>query len=164
MSRVVIDASMTLSWLLPDESSAVSLTVRDDVFQAESVWVPAHWRLEVCNSLWTAERRKRLNATGIAQAVALFTQLPVIVDPETNDRAGGETLALARQHTLSVYDAAYLELALRRGASLASLDRPLRKVAAELSVAVVPEKLLDEQSMPSSRSALRKAPSGRSGG
>jgi predicted nucleic acid-binding protein len=144
MSRLVIDASITLSWLLPDEISAASLLVRDDLLKAEGAWVPAHWRLEVCNSLWMAERRKRLDATGIAQAVALFTQLPVLVDPETNDRAGGETLALARQHTLSVYDAVYLELALRRGASLASLDRSLRAVAKKLALIILPKELPEE--------------------
>jgi predicted nucleic acid-binding protein len=144
MTRLVVDASMTLSWLLPDEVSVLSQAVRDALPEAESVWVPAHWRLEVCNSLWMAERRKRLDATGIAQAVALFTQLPVTVDPETNDRAGSETLALARQHTLSVYDAAYLELALRRGATLASLDGPVRRVARHLDVSILPKKLPDQ--------------------
>jgi len=144
MSRLVIDASMTLSWLLPDEGAALALAVRDELLKAEGVWVPAHWRLEVCNSLWMAERRKRLDAAGIAQAVALFTQLPVTVDPETNDRAGGETLALARQHTLSVYDAAYLELALRRGAVLASLDGPLHSAAKKVGVPILPKKLPDE--------------------
>lgn len=73
MSRLVVDASMTLSWLLPDESSVSALAVRHELLTAESVWVPAHWRLEVCNSLWMAERRKRLDDSGIAQAVALFT-------------------------------------------------------------------------------------------
>jgi predicted nucleic acid-binding protein len=144
MSRLVVDASMTLSWLLPDEHNALSLVVRDELLKAESVWVPAHWRLEVCNSLWMAERRKRLDATGVAQAVSLFTQLPAVVDQETNDRVGGETLALARQHMLSVYDAAYLELALRRGASLASLDEPLRAVAKKLGVPLLPAKLPGE--------------------
>ena len=141
MSRLVIDASITLSWLLPDEVNAASLAVRNDLAKAEGVWVAAHWRLEVCNSLWMAERRKRLDAAGVAQAVALFTQLPVIVDPETNNRAGAETLALARQHALSVYDAAYLELALRRGATLASLDEALQTVARRLGVEVLPKKL-----------------------
>jgi len=144
MSRLVIDASMTLSWLLPDEQSTASPAVRSEFFKMESVWVPAHWRLEVCNLLWMAEKRKRLDATGVAQAVALFTQLPVLVDPETNDRAGSETLGLARQHTLSVYDAAYLELALRRGAALASFDGPLRVIAKFLGVPVLPAKLPNE--------------------
>ena len=144
MSGLVIDASIALSWLLPDEVTAASLAVRNDLAKAEGVWVAAHWRLEVCNSLWMAERRKRLDAAGVAQAVALFTQLPVIVDPETNNRAGAETLALARQHALSVYDAAYLELALRRGATLASLDEALQTVARRLGVEVLPKKMLGE--------------------
>lgn len=144
MSRLVIDASLTLSWLLPDEQSALSLAVRGELLTVERAWVPAHWRLDVCNSLWVAERRRRLDATGVAQAVALFTQLPVLVDSETNQRASGETLALARQHGLSVYDAAYLELALRRGAALASFDSPLRAVAKKLAVRVLPLKLSTE--------------------
>jgi len=131
-------------WLLPDEDSALTLAAREGLLTAESVWAPAHWRLEVCNALCMAERRKRLDVTGIAQAVALFTQLPVLLDPETNARAGGETLALARQHKLSVYDAAYLELALRRGASLASLDGPLRTVAKQLGVPTQPQELTGE--------------------
>lgn len=141
MSHLVLDASMALSWLLPDEASEASVAVQSELVKAEGIWVAAHWRLEVANSLCMAERRKRLDASGIAQAVALFTQLPVIVDPETDERASAETLALARQHSLSVYDAAYLELALRRGAALASLDRPLRLVAKKLGVPLLPQKL-----------------------
>ncbi len=134
MSRLVIDASVALSWLLPDEANDASLAVRSKLLTAEAIWVAAHWRLEVCNSLWMAERRKRLDATGVAQAVSLIAQLPVVVDPETDEHAGAETLGLSRQHGLSVYDAAYLELALRRAAALASLDEPLRAVAKKLKV------------------------------
>jgi predicted nucleic acid-binding protein len=144
MSHLVLDASMAVSWLLPDESSAASVAVQAELAKAESVWVGAHWRLEVANSLCMAERRKRLDAAGIAQAVALFTQLPVIVDTETNEHASAETLSLARQHTLSVYDAAYLEIALRRGATLATLDGPLRVVAKKLGVPLLPKKLENE--------------------
>ena len=144
MSHLVLDASMALSWLLPDEASKSSVAVQAELSKADGVWVAAHWRLEVANSLCMAERRKRLDATGIAQAVALFTQLPVSVDPETHDRASAETLSLARQHALSVYDAAYLELALRRGATLATLDAPLRVVAKKLGVPILPKKLFNE--------------------
>jgi len=144
MSDVVLDASIALSWLLPDETNAASVAVQAELLKAEGVWVASHWRLEVANSLCMAERRKRLDAAGIAQAVSLFTQLPVLVDPETNDRASGETLSLARQHMLSVYDAAYLELALRRGATLATLDGPLRVVAMKLGVPILPQKLPDK--------------------
>jgi predicted nucleic acid-binding protein len=144
MSHLVLDASMALSWLLPDEASDAAIAVQSYLAKADGVWVAAHWRLEVANSLCMAERRKRLDAAGIAQAVALFTQLPVVVDPETNEHASAETLSLARQHTLSVYDAAYLELALRRGAALASFDGPLRLVAKKLGVALLPPKIAGE--------------------
>ncbi len=144
MSHLVLDASMALSWLLPDEASEASVAVQAELSKAEAIWVAAHWRLEVANSLCMAERRKRLDAAGIAQAVALFTQLPVTVDPETNAHASAETLSLARQHTLSVYDAAYLEIALRRGAVLASFDGPLRLVAKKLRVPLLPKKLANE--------------------
>lgn len=141
MRRLAIDASITLSWLLPDESTVESLAVQDELADAQSVWVPAHWKLEVANSLWMAERRKRLDSSGVAEAVALFTQLPVTIDSETNARATGETLGLSRQYGISVYDAAYLELALRKGATLGSLDGPLRAVAAKLNVPLLPKKL-----------------------
>lgn len=141
MSALVIDASITLSWLLPDETTDLSVTVRAEIPKAEVVWVPAHFRLEVCNSLWMAERRKRLDAAGVAQAADLFIKIPVQVDPETNERVASETLSLARQHALSVYDAAYLELALRRGAALASLDEGLRAVAKTLGTKLLPKNL-----------------------
>ena len=144
MSHLVLDASMALSWLLPDEGSGTTLAVQAELARAEGVWVAAHWRLEVANSLCMAERKRRLDAAGIAQAVSLFTQLPVLVDPETDEHASAETLSLARHHTLSVYDAAYLELALRRGGTLATLDGPLRAVAKQLGVPILPKKLPDE--------------------
>jgi predicted nucleic acid-binding protein len=141
MSRLVIDASVALSWILADEATNAALKVRSELPKAETVWVAGHWHLEVSNALCMAERRKRLDAAGIAQAVSLFTQIPVVVDPETSERASTDTLSLARQHALSVYDAAYLELSLRRGAILASLDGPLRQVAKKLGVSVLPKKI-----------------------
>ena len=138
MSRVVIDASITLSWLLADEANATSTAVKAALVNAAEVVAPAHWRLEVVNSIWMAERRKRLDPPGVAQAVAFCAQLPVSLDPETDKRALVETLAIARQHQISVYDAAYIELALRRGAAVASLDEPLRAVAKKMGIAVLP--------------------------
>lgn len=138
MTEFIIDASLALSWLLPDERTPDSEPARRQFLAAEAVWVPAHWRLEVCNALWMAERRKRLDAAGVARAVALFVQLPVVVDSETNARAGSEILTLAREHSISVYDAAYLELALRKAAPLGSLDEALRTAASEAGLIVIP--------------------------
>jgi predicted nucleic acid-binding protein len=141
---LVIDASITLSWLLPDEHTGQTLAVRGRMLALNTVWVPLHWRLEICNSLWMAERRMRLDVGGVARALSLLAQLPATIDPETNDHAGSETLNLSRKHSLSIYDAAHLELALRRGASLGSLDVPLRSVARELGVPTLPDKLPGE--------------------
>lgn len=139
MNQLVIDASVTLSWLLPDEDDEKALSSRNDLLSAELIWAPGHWRLEVANALWMAERRKRLDAAGLAQAVALVSQIPTVIDTETSVHATAETLSLARQHEISVYDAAYLELAMRRGAALSSLDGALRKIAERVGVTVRPQ-------------------------
>src|SRR5260370_9036413 len=91
----------------------------------EFVSVPADWMLEVTNALLVAERRKRIAAASVNHAVGILRQLPIRADAETDDQAGRQTLELARRHLLSIYDAAYLELALRLGAGLPSLAEPL---------------------------------------
>jgi predicted nucleic acid-binding protein len=82
-----------------------------------------------------AERRKRASQADITEALSLVNALPVIVDGEVAQRAGSDTVALARQYGLTIYDAAYLELAMRRGASLATSDHDLAKAAKAAGVA-----------------------------
>jgi predicted nucleic acid-binding protein len=91
--------------------------------------VPSIWALEVANALLVAERRKRVSQTDSAAAWTSLQKLPIEIDRETGRRAGSDILVLARQQKLSVYDAAYLELAMRKGTPLASLDEPLRAAA-----------------------------------
>lgn len=62
----MLDASIVLSWLLPDETSGDSIAIQAEFPKSDGVWVTAHWRLEVANALCMAERRKRLNAAGVA--------------------------------------------------------------------------------------------------
>jgi predicted nucleic acid-binding protein len=81
------------------------------------------------------ERRRRTTEAKVTQFVALVTSLPITIDDETTARAWQESLHLARAHNLTVYDAAYLELALRRGLPLATLDDPLKAAAAAVGVA-----------------------------
>src|SRR5260370_10188447 len=103
----------------------------------EFVSVPADWMLEVTNALLVAERRKRIAAASVNHAVGILRQLPIRADAETDDQAGRQTLELARRHLLSIYDAAYLELALRLGAGLAALDEPLKVAAQKRGVTIV---------------------------
>jgi predicted nucleic acid-binding protein len=134
MSRLVIDGSVAVSWFLQDENSDYARQVRAKIPDAELVRVPNHWTLEVVNALLMAERRKRIAPAAVNHAVGILRQLPIHADAETDRQAGQQTLELARQHTLSIYDAAYLELALRLGASLASLDEPLKTAARKRGV------------------------------
>jgi predicted nucleic acid-binding protein len=134
MTRLVIDGSVAVSWFLEDEHSEYGKEVRSKIPQAELVCVPAHWMLEVINALLVAERRKRIAAAAVDHAAGILRQMPIRTDPESHDKAGGQTLELARQHTLPIYDAAYLELALRIGAVLASLDEPLKAAAQKRGV------------------------------
>jgi predicted nucleic acid-binding protein len=111
VKRLVIDRSVAVSWFLEDEHSAYAKDVRGKIPAAEIVCVPAHWMLEVVNALLVAERRKRIAAAAVSHAAGILRQMPIRSDTETDAQAGGQTLELARQYALSIYDAAYLELA-----------------------------------------------------
>ena len=129
----MLDGSITLAWFFEDEADAYAESVEDALASAAAV-VPALWPLEVANGLLMAERRKRTTEAKVTQFVALVTSLPISIDDETAARAWQDSLHLARAHTLTVYDAAYLELALRRGLPLATLDERLKKAAAAVGV------------------------------
>ena len=121
----ILDASISLSWFFEDETDAYAEAVEDSITKAVAL-VPAHWHLEVANALLVAERKKRATEAKIVHFLSLLSSLPITIDDETAARAWSDSLALARAHSLSVYDAAYLELAIRQGLPLATLDEPLR--------------------------------------
>jgi predicted nucleic acid-binding protein len=130
----VLDGSITVAWFFEDEANAYAESVEDALTRAVAV-VPTLWPLEVANALLMGERRKRTTEAKVMQFLALLTSLPITVDDETAARACQDSLHLARAHNLTVYDAAYLELALRRGLPLATLDDPLKAAAAVVGVA-----------------------------
>lgn len=136
MSGLVLDASVALSWLLLDEGNA-----RADAVLARLEHSPAHvpqvWPLEVANGLWVAERRGRIQEFQVRQGLEDLLALPVLVEMSEPPRVFAEILALARQHRLSVYDATYLDLAVRLALPLATLDDNLARAARESGVEVV---------------------------
>jgi predicted nucleic acid-binding protein len=137
VSRLVIDGSVVVSWFLEDEQSDYGQEVRNQIPAADLVSVPAHWMLEVTNALLVAERRRRIASVSVNHAVGILRQMPIRTDTETDEQAGRQTLELARRHSLSIYDAAYLELALRLGAALGSLDEQLKAAAKDRGVKLV---------------------------
>ena len=134
---LVLDSSVTLAWMLSDETSDAIRTVFDSV-AALGATVPAHWRLEVANALTTAMRRKRIEAEFRRAALADLALLEVATDQQTDARAWSETLVFADRFGLTVYDAAYLELAQRLSQPLATLDGELRAAALHLGVELKP--------------------------
>jgi predicted nucleic acid-binding protein len=126
--NLVLDTSVTLAWIYPDETTDAVRQVFDAIASHGAV-VPALWPLEVANSLTIGMRRGRITAPFRAAALADLARLEISVDPETDARAWDATLRLADQFQLTVYDAAYLELAQRRLLPLASLDNELREAA-----------------------------------
>ena len=120
----IIDNSIVMAWCFRDEISPYADTVLGNLEFATG-YVPSIWPLEVCNVLLVAERRKRISEAGITRFITLLDQLPIVVEQESPERMFKEILALAREHRLSSYDASYLDLAMRKGLSIATLDKNL---------------------------------------
>ncbi|HTJ57080.1 MAG TPA: type II toxin-antitoxin system VapC family toxin [Devosiaceae bacterium] len=134
---IVLDASLTLSWYFEDERTPDRLDVLQKVAGAGAV-VPAHWPLEVANGFVMAVRRGRMFADRRELAFAALAALPITVDPDSATHAWSLSVDLADRSRLTVYDAAYLELSLRRKLSLATLDMQLAQAARSAGVAVLP--------------------------
>jgi|AntDeeMetagen681_2_1112603.scaffolds.fasta_scaffold02450_4 Predicted nucleic acid-binding protein, contains PIN domain len=97
-------------------------------------WAPSLWRLEVANVISRAEAKHLLVESRSAEFLRLLGALEIVVDSDTAEHALGNTLELARRYSLSAYDAAYLELALREGVALATLDAGLQNAAAKAGI------------------------------
>ena len=120
----VVDASVALSWCFQDEQTPAGVALLDRVV-AEGAFAPQLWPLETLNGLLTAERRGRIDAVLRRRLVNLLASFPISIDGETSERAWIGTAMLAERHGLTAYDAAYLELALRRSLPLATRDNAL---------------------------------------
>lgn len=131
-----MDCSVAVSWAFEDEAGGYPDRVLE-LLCASSALVPTHWSLEVANVLVVAERRGRITQSDASRFVELLRRLPISVDDETSARALRETLLLARATSLSAYDAAYLELAVRLGLPLATQDASLATAAGKMGIEVV---------------------------
>lgn len=135
MTGFVLDCSVAMTWCFGDETNPYSEAVLQDLADTGAV-VPSIWLLEMANVLLVAERRKRISKAQSRRFVELLQTLPIAVDDVSAARAWDGLLSLAREQQLSAYDAAYLELAMREGLPIATLDAALRKAAKRCGVAV----------------------------
>jgi len=135
LSGVVVDASVALAWCFPDESSEDADSVLQKL-KGQTILVPAVWALEISNALLAGERQKRLKQPEISRFIGRVCGLSVVQDSQTVSESVVNILPLARDYGLSAYDAAYLELAIRQNALLATLDVSLRKAARKAGVPI----------------------------
>ncbi len=124
----VLDCSVTLAWVFPDETTAATDRLRDSLIGGRA-FVPAIWPIEVGNVLRVATRRGRIVRDDWPRIRHNLEALPVEIDPVSTSRIWGSVLELAHERRLSVYDAMYLELAVRMQLPLATLDRALMDAA-----------------------------------
>jgi predicted nucleic acid-binding protein len=124
----VLDSSVTLAWVHNEETTPAVVHVLDHVIES-GAWVPSLWRIEVADVLEMSVRRNRMSSDLRNKALANLSLLPITLDTETDRHAWGATLRLAERRRLTLYDAVYLELALRRSFPLATLDLELRVAA-----------------------------------
>ena len=132
----VVDNSVVMSWCFKDETNKYADAILDRLVHS-SAFVPSIWPLEVCNVLLVAERKKRLSEADSSRFLELLNELPISIEQEPAERMMMEILALARENQLSSYDASYLNLSMRRGLPIATLDISLIKAAKRTKVPIV---------------------------
>jgi len=136
VADLVLDSSVTLAWFLPDERRAGADVLLDRVTSGGAL-APTLWPIEVGNAFLSAQRHRRLSQAERTQALGFLASLPIDIDPATGKEAWTASLGLAEQHGLTLYDAVYLELAIRQNLPLASLDRQLLRAATAAGIAVL---------------------------
>lgn len=130
----VVDSSLALAWSLPDETSAKADRFLSRLSAQDALWVPALWWYEISNALVTAQRRRRVMEADRLGLLELFGRLQLQTDTHLNTEMMWRVQAMAQEHDLSAYDAAYLELAVRKDLGLATLDQRLMAAARDSGV------------------------------
>lgn len=130
----ILDCSFASAFFLPDESTPAI----DNFFRKEkkknNFFVPALWWYELSNVLLVSIKRKRLQYSDAIRIFSLFEEFDIKTENNINDNISRSIFELSCQHKVSAYDAAYLELAVRKNASLASLDNDLNKIATKCGI------------------------------
>jgi predicted nucleic acid-binding protein len=133
----VIDASVAISWLFADEQTPLCMNLLQQVARTGAV-VPSLWPLEIASALQTGVKRKRIDTAYRDSTLKRLLRLPIEIDPDTSEYAWTTTLKLADMHQITVYDASYLELALRRGLPLGTRDAQLAAAAISAGAILLP--------------------------
>jgi predicted nucleic acid-binding protein len=133
----VLDCSVTMSWLLPDERSDATDALADELERTTAV-APAIWPYEVANALLVAQRRARIANDDVVRVRRALAALPIEVEAMPSEHILSAVSDFGHRLEITSYDAAYIELAARRRLPLATLDERLRKACTALKIEVLP--------------------------
>lgn len=137
MSRFVLDASVVLTWCFPDENAAMAQHVAGLFKQGDTAVAPSFWPHEVLNALLVGEKRKRISRALVQSFLDDLAKLPIVPEQFPAGVVFGRLQRLSREHGLTAYDAAYLDLALDNGLPLATLDEHLARACKKARVRLV---------------------------
>jgi predicted nucleic acid-binding protein len=137
VSRFVLDASVVLTWCFPDENAALAQHVAGMFKRGDTAVAPSFWPHEILNALLVGEKRKRISKELVRSFLEDLATLPIMLEPLPAEIVFGRIQRLSREHGLTAYDAAYLDLALDKGLPLASLDEDLARASKKARVRLV---------------------------
>ena len=140
MTRLVLDASVAVAWCFEDETTAYTENILNLLASGSDALVPPLWPYEVANGLAVAERRKRTTWAKITRFLQRVNGFPISIAANDGARVFDQVLSTARQLHLAVYDAAYIELALREALPLATLDAVLKHAAERSGIKIAGRK------------------------
>jgi predicted nucleic acid-binding protein len=139
VSRFVVDASVVLTWCFPDENAALAQRVARMFKEGDSAIAPSFWPHEVLNALLVGEKRKRISADLIRTFLTDLATLPIVLQELQADAVFDRIQSLSREHGLTTYDAAYLDLAQTNGLPVATLNEALIRACAKTGVDLIRE-------------------------
>jgi len=137
VSRFVIDASVVLTWCFPDENAAMAEHVADLFKRDGTAIAPSFWPHEVLNALLAGERRKRISRDLVRSFLDDLATLPIVLEQFPAGIVFDRIERLSREHGLTAYDAAYLDLALESISPLATLDEDLVRACKKAKVRLI---------------------------
>jgi len=135
---IVVDASLVIAWLVTDELPAENTGIYDTL-PDQLLLVPSHWTIEVSNALRSRRKSGRLTIGDFHAILERLDLLSIGIQPPPELDEIGPLAEFALTHTLTTYDAAYVQLALQHSVPLATLDREMRNSAAKLNIALLPD-------------------------
>jgi predicted nucleic acid-binding protein len=134
---IVVDASLMVAWLLDEPEHALGKDL-DELLDRETLVVPSHWPIEVGNALLVNIRRQRVRPDQLEELMQECATLAILVEPSFQVGHIGALARLAIEHGLTLYDAAYIQIAIEKSIPLGTLDRPMRLAAQRLGVTCFP--------------------------